>query len=146
MPANLPAPLWAGSSPHSANPGTSLAPHNGRADDTEWAVLDSTEPPRRITNRRKYSASIWPTRGWGTSAQPRTSHGIADHEWRCWPLHKNAMPELAHNTHEGEGVLKAKPVKSFRPAISGRRLGLDRWFSRYSSAVFHLGARRSRAN
>jgi hypothetical protein len=40
--------------------------------------------------------SIWPTRGWGTSAQPRTSHGIADHEWRCWPLHKNAMPELAH--------------------------------------------------
>src|SRR6266851_10475742 len=44
---------------------------------------------------RTYSA-IWPTRGWGTSAQPRTSHGIADHEWRCWPLHKNAMPELAH--------------------------------------------------
>jgi hypothetical protein len=32
----------------------------------------------------------------GTSAQPRTSHGIADHEWRCWPLHKNAMAELAH--------------------------------------------------
>jgi hypothetical protein len=32
----------------------------------------------------------------GTSAQPRTSHGIADHEWSCWPLHKNAMAELAH--------------------------------------------------
>jgi hypothetical protein len=41
-------------------------------------------------------SAIWPTRGWGTSAQPRTSHGIADHEWRCWPLHKNAMAELAH--------------------------------------------------
>ena len=29
-------------------------------------------------------------------AQPHTSHGIADHGWKCWPLHKNAMPELAH--------------------------------------------------
>ena len=52
-----------------------------------------------LVDRHSYSA-IWPTRGWGTSAQPRTSHGIADHEWRCWPLHKNAMPELAHIDRE----------------------------------------------
>ena len=32
----------------------------------------------------------------GTSAQPRTSHGIADREWRCRPPHKNAMAALAH--------------------------------------------------
>jgi hypothetical protein len=31
-----------------------------------------------------------------TSAHPRTFHGVAGHEWRCWPLHKNAMAELAH--------------------------------------------------
>ena len=32
----------------------------------------------------------------GTSAQPRTSHGIADREWRCRPPHKNAIAALAH--------------------------------------------------
>jgi hypothetical protein len=47
----------------------------------------------------------------GASAQPRTSHGIADHEWRCWPLHKNAMAELAHIGMSGQLVaLKGTPL------------------------------------
>jgi hypothetical protein len=61
----------------------------------ELDLLRAAASAARRQNGRAKSA-IWPTRGWGTSAQPRTSHGIADHEWRCWPLHKNAMPELAH--------------------------------------------------
>ena len=62
---------------------------------TPTAHNDSQSGDLANRGTRAYSA-IWPTRAWGTSAQPRTSHGIADHEWRCWPLHKNAMPELAH--------------------------------------------------
>lgn len=65
----------------------------------------TSAPKRRIWSPRARLPAVMPLarnrrsgppRGWGTSAQPRTSHGIADHEWRCWPLHKNAMPELAH--------------------------------------------------
>jgi hypothetical protein len=46
-------------------------------------------------SRHSYSA-IWPTQRVGTSAQPRVSHCIADHEWRCRALHKHAQTELAH--------------------------------------------------
>jgi len=45
----------------------------------------------------------------GTSAQPRTSHGIADHKWRCWPLHKNAMAELAHIGRFGRWPCAERP-------------------------------------
>jgi hypothetical protein len=31
-----------------------------------------------------------------TSTQLHVSHCIADNEWRCWPLHKDAGTELAH--------------------------------------------------
>jgi hypothetical protein len=57
---------------------------------------------QRSVNRRLYLASYcWSRRGthpWDglRTGMADTSHGIADHEWRCWPLYKNAMPELAH--------------------------------------------------
>jgi hypothetical protein len=47
---------------------------------------------------------------WGASAQPRTSHGIADHEWRCWPLHKNVMPELPHIGRSGRPRYTEQPA------------------------------------
>ena len=52
----------------------------------------------------------------GTSAQPRTSHGIADHEWRYWPLHENAMPELAHIGMCGRG---GPDLEAERGAVRG---------------------------
>lgn len=62
----------------------------------------------------------WPTRGWGTSAQPHTSHSIADHEWRCWPLHKNAMAELAHIGNSG----RVLAVAEYRPTGADSERGI----------------------
>src|SRR5580692_7496521 len=54
----------------------------------QWRdLLDDADLARyaaRVSRRRIRRSG--PPRGRGTSAQPRTSHSIADHEWRCWPL------------------------------------------------------------
>jgi hypothetical protein len=56
----------------------------------------------------------------GTSAQPRASHRIADHEWRCWPLHKNAVAELAHIGRVGRWRQGVAGCRSSRSARRGR--------------------------
>jgi hypothetical protein len=95
---------------------------------------------------RRYGVARSDTRGCpgnagrpSTSAQPRTSHGIADHEWRCWPLHKNAMAELAHIGMCG----RVRTDRQFAYAIMAERHNVP---SRATLAAVLMGTARYRSS